>query len=223
MFGMNIAKLIDGFKLRVQKSLVMNERIGKTDLGILKVAFMIAALDGEITDAEYAAFDAYAKKCRGYTPENAEAALREAMHSAGYLLLLSKRVGMRELVKAFVEEAKAALPDGFAFCSIEDVRRAVVTWIAVGLSDGDYSDRERACIEALRRNFAEIRIRRVDEETERWAALSPSFRMAYAQTAVPGRITLIEKAFVERVEELVARYGDSAAAAKELKALLAAK
>lgn len=217
---MNITKLVNGFKFKACKALVLKERIGKVDLGILKVAFMIAALDGDVTDAEYDAFDALAKKCRGYTPEGATEALTDAMHSAGYLMLLSKRVKTQELVKAFIAEAKNALPDGFAYCSIEDVRRAIITWIAVGLSDGDYSARERACIEALRKLFAELKIHRADEEEERWAALSPTFRQAYGSHPAPQRVSLVEKDFVTRVEDLMNKLGDSTEAAKELRKLI---
>jgi len=218
---MNLSKLVSGFKFKACKGLVLKERIGKADLGILKVAFMVAALDGEVTDAEYAAFDALAQKCRGYTPENAARALDEAMRSAGYLMLLSKRVKTAELVKAFVAEAKAALPEGFAYCSIEDVRRAVVTWIAVGLSDGDYSPRERACIAALRKTFAELKIAQADAEEERWLMLSPTFRQAYGdKTPSKLHVELVSKDFVARVESLVAKLGDSADAAKELKTLI---
>lgn len=217
---MNINKLIGGFKFKACKALVLKERIGKTDLGILKVAFMIAALDGDVTEAEYEAFDALAKKCRGYTPDGAAEALKSAMHSAGYLMLLSKRVKTAELVKAFIAEAKEALPDGFAYFSIEDVRRAIVTWIAVGLSDGDYSARERACVEALRKLFAELKVKQIKDDEERWAALSPAFRQAYGSHSDQKRVALVEKDFVTQVENLMAQYGDSATAAKELRELI---
>ena len=215
---MNLTKLIGSFKF--QSSRFLKERLSRTDLGVLKVAFMVAALDGEVTDAEYAAFDALAKKCRGYTAEGAEEALDEAMRSAGYLMLLSKRVKTPALVRAFVREAKAALPNGFAYLSVEDVRRAIVLWIAMGLSDGDFSVREKACIEAIRKHFAELKIERADEEFERGMALSPAFRMAYGPGSVRLAETLIPKSFAERVQDLVARYGDSADAAKELKNLI---
>ena len=123
---MNLTKLIGGIKFSKIIGLKKGA-INKTDLGVIKVAFMVAALDGEVSDAEYAAFDALAKKCRGYTPEAAAAALDEAMRSAGYLLLLSKRATDAALVKAFIREAEAALPDGFAYCSIQDIRQAIVT------------------------------------------------------------------------------------------------
>lgn len=217
---MNLTKLIGSFKFRSARAI--KGRLGKADLGILKVAFMVAALDGEVTEAEYAAFDALAKKCRGYTPEGAEAALDEAMRSAGYLMLLSKRVKPAALVRAFVKEAKAALPNGFAYLSVEDVRRAVVIWIAMAMSDGDYSAHEKGCIEAIRKHFAELKIERDDEEFERAMAMSPTFRMAYGPGADRLVDTMIPKDFAARVEELVSKYGDDAAAAKELKTLIEA-
>jgi len=215
---MNLTKLIGSFKFHSNRFL--KERLSKADLGILKVAFMVAALDGEVTEAEYAAFDALAKKCRGYTADGAAEALDAAMRSAGYLMLLSKRVKTPVLARAFIREAKAALPDGFAYLTVEDVRRALVIWTAMGLSDGDYSVREKACIEALRKHFAELKVERADEEYERAMALSPTFRMAYGPGSERLMDTLIPKDFVTRVQELVAQYGDSADAEKELKALI---
>ena len=215
---MDLSKLVRSLKFKSVR--LFRDRFGKTDLGVLKVAFMIAALDGEVSDAEYAAFDALAKKCRGYTPEGASAALNEAMRSAGYLMLLSKRVKPSLLVRAFVQEAKAALPRGFAYSSVEDVRRAVIIWIAMGMSDGDYSSREKACIEAIRRHFAELKISRDDDDFERCMAMSPTFRMAYGPGTVRLAETLIPRGFADRVEDLIAKYGDSADAEKELKNLI---
>ena len=211
---MNLTKLIGSFNFK------KFSKAGRTDFGVLKVAFMVAALDGEVTDAEYRAFDALAKKCRGYTPKAAEKALDEAMRSAGYLMLLSKRAKDDDLVKAFVAEAQAALPMGFAYLSIEDVRRAVVTWIAMGMSDGDYSKREKMCIEALRKLFAELKVMRVEAEEEQWLSLAPAFHQACGDGARKSTVELVSRDFVKRVEGLVAQYGDSAAAARELKDLI---
>ena len=212
---MNLTKLIGSFNLK------KFSKASRTDFGVLKVAFMVAALDGEVTDAEYKAFDALAKKCRGYTEKAAETALEEAMRSAGYLMLLSRRRKDADLVKAFVAEAQAALPMGFAYLSIEDVRRAVVTWIAMGMSDGDYSSREKACIEALRKLFAELKVMRIQAEEEQWLQLAPAFRQASAPGPRKSTVELVSRDFVSRVERLVAQYGDSAAAAKELQELIA--
>ena len=212
---MNLTKLIGSFNFK------KFSKASRTDFGVLKVAFMVAALDGEVTDAEYRAFDALAKKCRGYTPKAAATALDEAMRAAGYLMLLSKRAKDDDLVKAFVTEAQKALPLGFAYLSIEDVRRAVVTWIAMGMSDGDYSAREKKCIGALRKHFAEIKATRIEEEDERCRSLAPAFRQAYGSSASRRKfVDLVPPSFVTRVEKLIAQYGDEAGAASELKKLV---
>ena len=198
-------------------------RIGRTDLGVLKVAFMVAALDGEVTEAEYETFGRLAKKCRGYTPKAADQALREALRSAGYLMILSKRAKDAELVKAFVSEAQEALPCGFAGFSLDEVRRAVVLWIAMGMSDGDYSPRERKSIEAIRRLFAEFRVTKVREDEERWRALANdefSGRGAFDPSPC-ACVEPVGRDFVRDVESLMARFGDSADAAKALKDLIA--
>ena len=218
---MNLTKLIGSFNFK------KFGKASRTDFGVLKVAFMVAALDGEVTADEYAAFDALAKKCRGYTPKAAAEALNDAMRSAGYLLLLSKRVKKNaDLVKAFVAEARAALPNGFAYLSLEDVRRAIVTWIMMGMSDGAYSVRERACIEALRKFFAERKVMKLEQEAEQWMALATDFRQTYGGNAAwmsGGKVKLITKDFVHQVESLVSQYGDTADAAKELQGLIKSK
>ena len=212
---MNLTKLIGGFNFK------KFSKASRTDFGVLKVAFMVAALDGEVTDAEYRALEALAKKCRGYTPKAAAAALDEAMRSAGYLLLFGRRAKDSALVEAFVREAQAALPNGFAYFSVEDVRRAVVTWIAMGMSDGDYSAREKKCIGALSKHFAEIKATRIEEEDERCRSLAPAFRQAYGSSASRRKfVDLVPPSFVTRVEKLIAQYGDEAGAASELKKLV---
>ena len=212
---MNLKKLIGSFSFN------KFSKASRTDFGVLKVAFMVAALDGEVTDAEYRALDALAKKCRGYTPRAAATAFDEAMRSAGYLMLLSKRAKDEDLESAFITEAQAALPMGFAYLSIEDVRRAIITWIAMGMSDGDYSVREKRCVEALRKLFAELKIMRIQAEEEQWLALAPTFRQASAPGTRKAKVELVSRDFVTRVERLVARYGDSADASKELRELIA--
>ena len=211
---MNLAKIIGSFNFK---------KLGKasrTDFGVLKVALMVAALDGEVTDAEYKALEALAKKCRGYTPKAAAAAFDEAMRSAGYLMLLGRRAKDTELVAAFIREAEAALPNGFAYFSIRDVRRAVVTWIAMGMSDGDYSAREKKCIEALRKHFAKLKVSRAEAEEEQWCSLAPAFQRAYGSVSHRVSVDLAPQSFVTRVERLVALYGDEAGAATELKRLV---
>ena len=207
---MNIASLLDRFGLGpVGNAFVVSDRIGKTDRGVLKVALMIAALDGEVTDDEYSAFQALAAKCRGATPENTRLLLDEAMRAAGYLQMLAKRASDEVLVAAFENEATAALPEGFACFSVEEVRHAFVTWIVMAASDGDYSARERLCVEALKRQFAERRISRVMEDEERRKMFTPAF-------VVTGDARFDEDGpvaddFIARVERVLSAYDDEAA------------
>ena len=219
---MKIGKFVSDLKFKVVNR-IQAAKYGKTDFGIVKVAYMVAALDGEISEAELKALGALVKKCRGYSKKAADKALADAMRSAGYLMLFAKSAKDADLVKAFVKEAQAALPDGFAYFSVEDVRRAVVTWIAMGMSDGDYSRREKLCIEALRKCFAELNVRREKEDLERWLALSPAFRQAYAPGSLRATVAIVPKDFVTRVEQLVALYGEKADAAKELEKLITAE
>lgn len=222
---MNIQKLIGGIGFKsIGKALGFADRLSRADAGILKVAFMVAALDGEVSDAEYDTFVLMAKKCRGGTEASAEKVLDEAMRSAGYLLLKAGRIkDDAALVRVFIDEAERALPGGFAYCDLADVRRAVVTWIAMAMSDGDYSPRERACIEALWLRFAELRVEMNDAELERWKLLMPGARegVGMLDAAVsPVPVQLVTQDFVGRVERLVAEIGDSEEAAAALKALV---
>lgn len=180
------------------KALIFGRRIGRLDLGVLKIALMVAALDGEVTAAEYAAFDEFARKCRGYTPSSGASALREAMRAAGYLLLLSKRVSDDELVRAFIDEVGAALPADFALYAPEDVRAAFVIWVSMAMSDGDYSPRERGCIEALFKYFEAISANGAAWITSASSALSGALATGSKSAPVPAR-----ERFLARVEDFL--------------------
>lgn len=215
---MKLSKIVQDIKLRTVGRLQAS-RVSKTDFGIVKVAFMVAALDGDVSEAEFKALDALIKKCRGYSQKAAATVYVETVRAAGYLMLLSRRASDAEIVKAFLAEARAALPDGFAYLSIEEIRRAVVTWIAMGLSDGDYSSRERMCIEKLRKVFAELKIMKIDADSGRWLDVGPMITSAFGRNSAQ-TVRLITQDFVQRVERLVERYGDDAEAAKELEQLI---
>ena len=214
---MNLMRLFKGFKLKAVGA--DGDKVGATDLGVLKVALMVAAIDGRITDEEYAAFMLLAKKSRGYGEEAASAALREAQRSAGFLLMTATDLSDAALAKEFVKEAEAALPRGFSYLSLEEIRRAVVTWIVMGMSDGDYSARERKCIEALRRRFAEMTVRQSELEDECWSRLPKEMRAQVGKCRTR-KVELVSKDFVGKVEEVIAQLGDMSAASKQLNALI---
>ena len=136
-----------------------NAKLGALDRGILEVALMVAALDGTVLPAEYAAFEALAQKCRAGSAKNTRACLNRALHAAGYLMAMAQ-VGVytpEERVTAFVQAAQAALPGGFDEGTPTDVRRAFALWVTMGVSDGSFSDIERTAVEALVSHFSNVR------------------------------------------------------------------
>lgn len=211
---MELLKLIGAFK---------GKTLRPADLGVLKVSLMVAALDGEITEDEYKTFGLLARKCPDYTKEAGEKALKEALHSAGYLLLVAKRSSDAVLMKEFVAEAKAAMPGGFDRLSVGEIRQAMILWIAMGMSDGDYSSRERKCIEALRKLVAELKVSQKIEDEARWRNLAQDeFSAAGVFDFGSGTVPVVSRDFVKDVESLMSALGDSAEAARALKSLASA-
>ena len=121
------------------------------DYGILKVSMMIAAIDGKVLEREIATLRRLARRCVGWTEESCAAALKDALHSAGYILLQSGRLKEKALIAEFVEEAKRVLPDSFAKSPKGKIRRAFVMWTAMAMSDLRYSLVERKTLLSLRK------------------------------------------------------------------------
>ena len=140
-------KIISGLKFNYLKE--DDSELGKVDFGVLTVSMMVAALDGTIQPSELEAFSKLSKECRVSDGERA-AYYESALHSAGYILLIS-RSGLSEkaIVAAFAKEAAKVLPMGFAGGRPEDIRRALVIWVTMGTSDGDFCGIERACVDAI--------------------------------------------------------------------------
>lgn len=199
---MKLGKIVELMRLG-GKALGVKDRISKADICILKVAFLVAAIDGEVTAEEFTVFDAMARRCKGYDEEQGGNVLDDAMRSAGYLLLVSSRLSDTALVKAFIDEVDRVLPAGYAyFQTVAELRRAFITWIAMGMSDGDYSIREKKCIDALRKHFAAARI----------AAMEGSI--------VSSPMPMFSKDDVENIARRISGLDDTAAAARKLKELL---
>ncbi len=125
-----------------------NKELGQIDFGVLRIAMMVAALDGKILPQEYAAFRRISKNCKVSVIEGG-VLWDAALHSAGYILVQSQILTERQLALAFVREAEKALPDSFGKTSAKNIRRAFVMWISMGMSDGDFSGVERKCVEAI--------------------------------------------------------------------------
>jgi len=136
------------------------------DLSCLQVALMVAALDGRILPREYEMFGRLAQLCPGATPEKIDAALDTALRSAGYLLLQSGRLRADALAALFADEALKILSGVFSPSAPERIRAAFGMWRTMAESDGDYSEIERQCLEALRLRVREVLKVRVLEELE---------------------------------------------------------
>lgn len=121
----------------------------KCDAAALKVAMMVAALDGCIEAGELAEFDRLAKLCRGYTEKNAAELVDSGIRSAGYIEIQSRRLPEAEAVKLFVREALDTLPPEFYIGDTANARRAFAIWVMIAMSDDYYAGIERKAIEAL--------------------------------------------------------------------------
>ncbi len=168
-----VARILSGLKFNYLKE--DDSELGKADFGVLTVAMMVAALDGVIEQAELKAFSKLAEQCRVSKGERA-AHYNAALHSAGYMLLHA-RSGMtrRALSLVFLDEAERVLPMGFAGGRAEDIRRALVLWVSMGLSDGEFSGIERAAVEAFCARVADIMKKRRDCRKDRlWFGLLPA-------------------------------------------------
>jgi len=198
-----VTKTLAGVKLGGKAG---DPKLAALDRGILEVALMVAALDGVILPAEFAAFRELGRKCRGYSSEREREALDRALAHAGYLMAMAQ-VGVHtedERIHAFAEKAAVALPAGFVDGSKSDVRRAFALWVAMGVSDGAFSDIERRAVEALAELFADLR-------TAKTAALmgglgaSTSGASAFCLTVAKlPRQALLEEGFLDRAERIVA-------------------
>ena len=127
--------------------------LGAPDRAILKVAMLIAAMDGKMTDQELSTFNKFAAKCPNSTQESVEATQKEVVQRAGYLLCQAGQRKKKELVRAFLEETDKILPPDFVITSSESARRGLVLAIAMAMSDGDFCGIEKACVLALFKKF----------------------------------------------------------------------
>jgi len=199
------AKTLSDIKLGGKKG---DARLAALDRGILEVALMIAGLDGTILLSEYAAFAAMTKKCRGATAAVRKEIYDSAIAKAGGIAAMARSGLYSDAARlaTFVRLAHDALPDGFAYGSVVDLRRAFALWIAMGVSDGAFSAFERRCVQALVRRFALARA----GKTKRFAVILESDFFAKAEKifrdmAVATKRDKAERALAELIEAVVVK------------------
>ncbi len=124
-------------------------KFGRADFGVLKTLLMLAAIDGEISAEEMVLFKDLAKKCTGYSGKSFTALWKDALHSAGYLVLQSRFMSKKELAAEFAREVEKDFVAEIAPASKADRERAFRRLETMASADGDYSEVERECVNAL--------------------------------------------------------------------------
>jgi len=142
-------------------------KFGRFDFGILKAMMMLAAVDGDVTADEIGQFREMAARCCGYNGKSFEALWESALRSAGYLLLQSRLLSRDELVASFVREAEKDFVGEVIQEVSQERARAFESLAAMAAADGDYSDIERQCIEALTKRVKEARDQAIAERYPR--------------------------------------------------------
>ena len=202
-FGEKARKIVSGLKFNYMRE--DDSELGKVDFGVLTVAMMVAALDGVIEPAELKAFSKLAEQCRVGAGEKT-ARYESALHSAGYMLLVSRSgLTQKAITQAFVAEAEKVLPTGFAGGRPEDVRRALVIWVTMGLSDGQFSGIERMSIMAFCDRIAEIMKKHRDCKREKlWLGMRSAKSVSDPRKAKGESKSDAEADWLTKAEALVA-------------------
>lgn len=162
----------------------------RLDRGVLDVAMMISAIDGEILPAEIAAYNRLLGECRGLTEADVPAASNEMLRKVGFLTSLKQSgISDRECIVSLVREAKSQLPRDFPSGS-SDLRRALVFWTTMAVSDGEYSPLERAAVRALAECFSaeidEALLSKIEDLTRKLADPSQQARARIELEALVG-------------------------------------
>ena len=118
------------------------------EFAILKVAYLLSAIDGEVAESERATFDRLAARCRDVDVDEAKDVIRSAQAS------------VEKLLKAY--KGKKASPLAVFMCEVKEVcdwsafvrnstlvRKAFVMWMAMVMADGVFADVEQRAIREL--------------------------------------------------------------------------
>lgn len=118
------------------------------EFAILKVAYLLSAIDGEVAESERATFDRLAARCRDVDVDEANDVIRSA------------QVSVEKLLKAY--KCKKASPLAVFMCEVKKVcdwstfvrnsalvRKAFVMWMAMVMADGVLADVEQRAIREL--------------------------------------------------------------------------
>ena len=149
-----MATNIKGGKSKISKDAVKPKGRGgrftgkDAEFAILKVAYLLSAIDGEVAESERATFDRLAARCRDIDVDESKDVIRSAQAS------------VEKLLKAYKD--KKASPLAVFMCEVKEVcdwsafvrnsalvRKAFVMWMAMVMADGVFADVEQRAIREL--------------------------------------------------------------------------
>ena len=134
----------------------------EAEFAILKVAFLLTAIDGHIDESERAMFDKLVERCREVDVDEAKIVLASVDSATkrmlkavegsevGFHHILAGLSGIEGRLKLFMDEVEVVCNWNVFVRDSARVRRAFVMWTAMVMADGDYSEMERKAISALR-------------------------------------------------------------------------
>lgn len=147
----------------------------EAEFAILKVAYLMTALDGHIDESEQKMFDNLAVRCREIDVDQAKIVLASVESATKRMLKEYERSTAsraEERVLAVFEKEVDGVCDWAEF--VRDsarVRKAFVMWMAMVTADGEYSKVEKKALESLRRRvngyplIGEDFLKSVEQET----------------------------------------------------------
>ena len=118
------------------------------EFAILKVAYLLSAIDGEVAESERATFDRLAARCRDIDVDESKDVIRSAQASVEKLLKAYKDKRASPLAVFMCEVKKVCDWSAFVRNSAL-VRKAFVMWMAMVMADGVFADVEQRAIREL--------------------------------------------------------------------------
>ena len=116
------------------------------NFAILKIAFLLTALDGHIDESERAMFAKLAEQCKEIDVDQARTVLHDVEKATKRLLRAKKGRTDKAFLEIFLKEADAVCDWASFVRDSRHVRRAFMMWTAMAMSDGDYAEIERKAI-----------------------------------------------------------------------------
>lgn len=123
----------------------------ESDLVILRVAFLLSAVDGHIAESERAMFRKLSEQCKDIDVKVAEKIVPEMEAAAIRLAGAQATLSEKAFLDLFMKEV-GTFCDWPAFVknSIQ-VRKAFVMWIAMSMADGNFSAIERKALSRIQK------------------------------------------------------------------------